>query len=130
MKLRLLDKIVDKTYESLVSVNTFSRCTHATYIIRKNNILSVGWNHARKTHPDLRRFGSKYFHIHSEFSAIRRFPLPPRELEKCTFVNVRIGKDGLLRLSKPCIVCATMLSYFNVTDIFYTDDCGKFIKLA
>jgi hypothetical protein len=130
MKLRLLDKLIDRAYARIDEIETYSRCQHFSFVVRKNNVLSEGINNARKTHPDILRFGSKYFRIHSEFEAIRRFPLPPRELEKCILVNVRIGNDGKLRISRPCRTCQKMLEYFSVYNIYYTNDFGKFEKLV
>ncbi len=128
MKLRLLDNMIDRTYESRRRVNTHSRCFHSSFLVRKNNIISVGFNNARKSHPLAQHFGFVYLSTHAEFDAIRRCPYGT-EYSKCTLVNIRVGQDGLLRYAKPCMICESMVRSFGIENVLYTIDGGEFWKL-
>lgn len=76
---------------------------HVSFIVRRNNILAIGTNH-RKTHPEAAQIGYRYSEPHSELSALLRIPKNNRR--NLTLVNFRFNKNGELRQSRPCEVCA------------------------
>lgn len=103
---------------------------HFTFILERNKILSVGKNNPEKTHPLALKFGHRFNCIHSELAAIVNFPRPNIYLRACTLVNVRVGVNGDIRISKPCHVCQYMLAAFNITDIYYTNRNGNFERMG
>lgn len=102
---------------------------HFSYIVHKNNILSVGFNNTQKTHPFACKFKHPYNTIHSELNAIKKMRYPLEILEDCSIYNVRLGQSKHVRLSKPCEKCYNMLMYFNINKIFYTDNDGQFYSM-
>ncbi len=105
------------------------RCKHFSYILDGNKLVSFGWNFPKKTHTMAHRFSYKYAKIHSELNAIKNFPYPVRELCNFSMVNVRIGLDFRVRMSKPCIKCQELLGYFEIGEVWYSNTCGNFMEL-
>lgn len=106
-----------------------NRCRHYTYILRRNKIVSFGWNKL-KTSSFAARLKYKYPYIHSELDAIRNFPWPLSELSKCKVINLRIGEsDRRLMMCKPCEYCEAMLLHFGAGEIWYIDKKGELVCL-
>lgn len=101
---------------------------HFSFILKKKKIVSFGFNNAWKSSPISAKYGHRWNAIHSELMAIKNFPWSINELGRFTFVNIRLRKDGSIALSKPCIHCEKMLSYFGVSELYYTSNEGDFKK--
>lgn len=101
---------------------------HFTFILRRNTILSVGYNNIRKTSPVAKKYGYEYGFIHSEFDAIRRFPLSPEHLSDCYLINIRANKSGQIRNSEPCRICSTFILPFNFKGIYYSVSNNEYEK--
>ena len=123
MNLKILNKLVDKS-KKLIDQISHNGNRHFSFILDGKHIVSYGMNDITKTHP--MAINHCYPYLHSEVSAILNFKLPVKELCKYIFVNIRIGKDGRIRLSKPCSGCQTILTNFGVDKIFFTNDFGNF----
>lgn len=95
---------------------------HFSFIIERNNILSVGWN-SYKTHPMAERMGFPYHTTHSELHAILNFNLPISLLYKYNFINLRLTQEGPA-ISKPCKFCQKMLGHFGVESVEYSTEKG------
>ena len=103
---------------------------HFSFILMKNNILSMGHNTGYKTHPLAKRYGHRFNAIHSELAAVKNFPYPPSLLGKCKIVNIRIMANGNLGMSKPCKHCSKLLQDFDLTNVWYTNKQGQFEKIT
>lgn len=123
------DSLVEKSF-ALIDLPQSNR-KHFSFIVRRTKIVSFGWNMAKKTHPWAAKYGKNidYPFIHSELAAIKNFPFPPIELEKCSLINTRVCPSGKIRISKPCEHCMNLLDVFSFKHVYYTDDEGKFIEL-
>lgn len=102
---------------------------HFSFIVRKNNVVSIGWNQPYKTHPLAVKWGYKFGCIHSELHSILKFDNPPAKLYRYSLVNVRLDKHGNVRMSKPCKHCQALLLAFNLGDVWYTNNSGEFVQL-
>lgn len=127
MNSALQTKVVDLSFQLLDLVP--HRFRHFSYVARRNKIVAFGVNRPFKTHPLANKFATRFRNIHSETDVIRRFPLPMAELRKHTLINVRIGCNGKLTMSRPCGACTKLLAAFGVTDIFFSTKCGDFQAL-
>jgi tRNA(Arg) A34 adenosine deaminase TadA len=118
----VLQNCIDKTFalQDLSQPGTNGN-KHFSFIVRKHNVLSIGWNMARKTHTMAYRHGYPFPFIHSELAAIKNFQATPSELSRCILVNTRIIK-GRIALAKPCKHCRNLLDIFEFKKIFYTTD--------
>lgn len=125
---RLLDRLVTKSIE-LIDKPVSARSKHFSYIIKKNRIMSIGWNLSTKTHPLAKKFGNRFSRIHAETMAVRKFPYPPELLKECCMVNLRLGKKNKLLLSKPCSFCYRLLEHMELKSVMYTNNESKFITL-
>ena len=103
------------------------RRKHFTFILLRNKILSVGWNHNRKTNPI--SVNHRFSKIHSEIHALTKFRDNKAVLKKCSMVNIRLLCNGSLALSKPCEDCQKELNNYVFKCIWFTDTFGRFLKL-
>ena len=107
------------------------RTKHFTFILRRNKVISFGWNKGFKTSVYAARLKYKYPYLHSEIDALKNFPWPNRELSKCKLVNLRIGGDKReLMISRPCEYCEPVLRYMEIGEIYYTDSAGKLVAMS
>lgn len=97
---------------------------HFSFILKRNKIVSFGWNLQHKTDAFAHRFKYKHPYIHSELMSIKIFPFSPIELRNCKIVNIRLNNNKQLRLSKPCNDCLRLLSFFDLREIWYSSDSG------
>lgn len=97
---------------------------HFSFIIKRNRIISLGWNLQKKTDTFAHKFKYKHPFIHSELMAIKNFPYPPTELYKCKMINIRLNNNKQLRLSKPCKNCQNLLNFFELKEIWYSHNNG------
>lgn len=115
---RILNKILRITYD--LKHLTPDRSKHFSFLVRKNNIISVGYN-SFKTHPKSLKF--KYYknHTHSELACI----LNANKIDKkCSLINIRIDKKDNILLSKPCEKCQDLLYHYGINDVIYSYEKG------
>lgn len=91
------------------------RCKHFSFLVKKNRIISMGYNQSYKTHPlaKYHRFSS----IHSEIHCLAS----SRKIDGF-MVNVRIDLFGQIRNSKPCPACQAVLDKYNIKCFYSTED--------
>ena len=81
--------------------------------LRKNRVVSVGYNSYTKTHPKQAYYAKlaghpKKEYLHAEIDCLLR---APRDAD--TLLVVRLNKEGTPVNSKPCPVCALAIGRFN-----------------
>lgn len=107
---------------------------HTTFIIKKNRLQKIGINNY-KTHPENLKY--KYFGkdgtdirnlvgVHSELSAILKYG--EEDCSDCTFVNIRIDKNGNLTMAKPCVGCQDLLNQVGYKKVYYSNEKGEFLE--
>lgn len=101
-----------------------ARQKHFSFIVERNNIISVGWNNPKKTHPLGKRFKYRFHCRHSELHAIQHFPYPVEMLSYYKIINLRLLADNSLGLSKPCFICQDLLEFFGINEIYYSTEKG------
>lgn len=106
---------------------------HVTFLVKNRKIIKIGLN-SYKTHPrnlryaykgkadnvDIRRFVA----VHSELSAVLKYG--KEDCSDCTFINVRIDKNGEATMSEPCNGCKDLLSSVGFKKIYFTNKQGEF----
>lgn len=118
---------IAKSLQSKQNGRTF----HVSFILKNNQILSIGTNDYSKRHLE-KRFG-KYVptkidtthyipSIHSEISVIRNFINTYRssDFSDLTLYNTRLGFDGEPMLAKPCANCERLLKSFSFKRILWS----------
>jgi hypothetical protein len=110
---------------------------HVSFIVSKGKILSIGLNNTR-THPTnllnkkIGRDGNNISAskgICSEFSALKKVKNTMNiPFHKTTMVNIRIKRNKQFGLSKPCQSCQSLLKFFGLADVIWTDDSGSFVS--
>jgi deoxycytidylate deaminase len=128
-------KIIELSYALLPTHGDY-RCRHASFILNKEKIISIGINHPNKTHPRNLQFGyrnkrnqpiNNIIGIHSELAAVIK--LGRQDLNDLDIVNTRIDRNNQLALAKPCVGCQDMLKQLGINNIFYSGNNSKFEKL-
>lgn len=102
---------------------------HFSFLLRRNKVVSIGWNQKNKTHPLTLKYGHLYKTIHSEVAVIRNFPHRSQHLPDFTLVNIRISREDNVTISRPCVYCRRLIADFGITDVYYTDEKGNFKEL-
>lgn len=119
MRHKVIDKAVSVARNLIHLPN--GRSKHFSFIIRKNHIVSIGWNDY-KTHPLADRFGYEYPFIHSELSAILNFN-DLQNSHKYSFLNLRFN-TGELDLARPCPNCQRLLVHYGFNRVVYSTSEG------
>ena len=110
------------------------KCFHTTFIVKKNKIQKIGINQ-QKTHPANLRYNytgaggvdiRTMVGLHSELSAILKYG--KEDCSDCTFVNVRINKNGQPCMAMPCSGCQDILKQVGYKKLYYTNANGIFTK--
>lgn len=104
------------------------RNKHFSFILRRNQVMSIGYNDDQTTHPLGHKFGYWNCSIHSELHAILQFEPNWNELRRCVLVNIRLGKGGP-KMSRPCSSCQRLLKKFQFKEIWYSDQNGNFRRM-
>ena len=116
----------------------YGKSHHVSFAIYKSKIICIGQNDYTKLHPHhkygkyenyAKEYASEYKPcIHSEVSlAIRLGEDNWRDYE---IVNVRVGNDGKVRSSKPCLNCENLIiKALKPKRLFYSDDNENFHEL-
>lgn len=87
-------------------------------IVRKNRVVSFGWNKCR-THT---KSNSRHSAIHAELDAILR--AKDVDLSKCDIYLYRQTKMGKLGNSRPCQFCQALLKKVQIKNAHYTTETG------
>lgn len=104
-----------------------ARHIHFSFFTRRNRIVCYGYNRVYQTHPISAKYETRFSDIHSELSAISRFPYRIKELQNYNLVNIRLRReDNQYGLSRPCIKCLQMLTEFGIKEVYYTNEFGNF----
>ena len=128
-------KIIELSYALLPTHGDY-RCRHASFIIYKDKIMSIGINNPNKTHPKNLKFGyrnkrnepiNEIIGIHSELAAVIKFGR--QTLQDLDIVNTRIDRNNMLVLAKPCIGCQDMLKQLGINRIFFSNNQSRFEQL-
>ena len=89
-------------------------------IFNKKTILGMGYNKPYKTHP---KSNTPYKTIHAEFdAAVGLWSSEP--LEGASIYVHRLGRDGKVRLARPCKHCIAMLKGYGLKRMFYSTEEG------
>jgi tRNA(Arg) A34 adenosine deaminase TadA len=96
-------------------------------IFRKKSVLASAHNKpfawSNRLAPQFRKWAVG---IHAEAAAI----LSSRtDLRGAEILVVRIGRQGLLRMAKPCQWCWAYLQYVGIKSVTFTDENGQFTTM-
>lgn len=109
---------------------------HCSFIIWRGRILAIGLNDVRTSprnllNPKFGRDGKDLSPLRgscSEWRALRRVQNTMNiPFKKTTMVNIRVGRDKRFRLSRPCESCRSLLKFFGLEKVLWTNDSGEFV---
>jgi tRNA(Arg) A34 adenosine deaminase TadA len=120
MKKQLLNKILEVSRRRLRRHPEINNFPHYSYIVKNGKI--VTWARNCKKEPPVHygyhrpwdeTYRPKY---HAELAAFKKALVkPPFQI-----VNVRMNKQGLLRISKPCSACTKLMTALGCTKFYYS----------
>ena len=110
---------------------------HVSFVLYKNRILSIGKNN-HKTHPiNLLnpKFNRELVNISSEkktcseLAAIIKLKNTSNvAFNRCSLINIRVDRTGVLNNSCPCSSCKSLIKYFGFKNVFYSNELGEFVE--
>jgi tRNA(Arg) A34 adenosine deaminase TadA len=96
---------------------------HFTFVIQRAKILEYGVNRVGPA-PVGRGYPREFSNIHSEVSAWRKASGLINPSYPIDIVNIRLNKQHVIRMSKPCDCCFGFLQALNCRAVYYTTDNG------
>lgn len=120
----LEQKIIRQSYD-LINLPQ-SRHKHFSFLVKRNKILNVAWNHSRKTHPHSKQWDYTFQTIHSELALVISSSMYKNEFKRLKMYNVRITSGGKIAMAAPCVTCQVMLEYFGFNELYFTNNSGEF----
>lgn len=99
---------------------------HFSFLFRRNNLAAIGFNKPNKTHPLSNKFGYRFNCIHSELDVLLNFEKPLKELKNYELLNIRLDRNGDVKLSKPCKFCQQLLKYYKTRRVLYSISNAEF----
>lgn len=122
---RLIAKMKDRT------TNKAQFNLGAVVVDKRGNPLAYGFNSYSKTHPIQklynRNINDEAIFLHAEISALVKCINIPQEAY--AMIVARLGKDGKVRLAKPCKGCFAAIKDSKINKVFYTNDRGELVLL-
>lgn len=96
---------------------------HWTFIVQDGKVLGFGRNRPGRPYYD--NFGyTALSKIHSEMDCWRKVKglINSNKSFKC--INIRLNKQGELRLSKPCACCVSFLDFVGCHSVIFSTEAG------
>ena len=94
---------------------------HFSFLILKGKVIAIGLNH-RGNNPI--QYGYPiYGKIHSEIDAYRKAKGLLKG-DSFLLINIRLGRGGILRNSKPCKFCQSLLKELGCKRVYYSTEIG------
>lgn len=97
---------------------------HGTILVRGGNPISLALNSPRRTEFSDHYATHASYTIHSELNAVRR-ARKKIDLTGCVAYNLRLDKNGLVRLSAPCPGCTKLFMDYGIKKCFYSTNSGE-----
>ena len=126
MKQTILKECIRISREKNLQRDRTSDFRHYSFIIQKNKVVEWGTNVSKV--PPMIQFGyPKTAGWHSEANAYRK---AKGILDSSSFevINIRLNRQGDLRLSKPCKCCHSFLTELGCSAVWFSTELG-FAKL-
>lgn len=127
MKDKTLKKAI-QIAKNLCPVNRELRTSHVAFLIKSNVIHKIGTN-KKRTHPETSKhpYHEGEVGIHAELDCILKSN--KEDLSDYKMIVLRIDRNENLTMSKPCLGCQSVLSQFNIKDIWHSDKNGNITQL-
>jgi len=95
-------------------------------VFKGKRILSCGFNQIRTSNAIPDRFKKFIEALHAEQHAIMR--IPNKELlNGASLLVIRINRNGKLTNARPCKNCMKTISYFKLSNIYYSNENGEIV---
>ena len=116
-------KIINKAIQTSINLKHLpsNKNKHFSFIVRKNKIESIGWNDYQKTHPLSYKYNYYSRAIHSELACLLNCSKIDR---KSYMINIRLGKNNKLLMSRPCDICESLLFHHGIFNVVYSTEEG------
>ena len=128
MKSRIINKAIDIAHALCPTNWQNVNNSHIAFLVKKNKIIKIGWN-KKRTHPEIAKhpYHEGYVGIHAELDCLLK--INKEDLSDYKILVLRIDRNGKLNISKPCKGCQSVLSQFNLKEIWYSDKDGNIIQM-
>lgn len=115
---------------SITTKLTEQHWKHVSIILDGKTPVSYGFNHPYKTHPIGYKYLHRYHSLHSEVHAIVSYKGKVSDFKRLSILNIRLDRDGIVKMSRPCCNCLPLLLNLGFKQIFFTNKDGDFEELT
>jgi len=117
-------KIAYSFYPTSRDLNT----SHFAFLIKSKIIEKIGIN-KKRTHPEISKhpYHEGYVGIHAELDCLLK--TDKEDLSDFKMLVLRIDRNKKLNISKPCRGCQSVISQFNVKEVWYSHKDGNIIQM-
>lgn len=92
-------------------------------LARRNRPISAGYNNMKKSHPITVKHGGERDFMRGTHAEIHCcVGVPASELERAEVYVVRLLRNGMRALAKPCRICQNYLRSVGVQGVWYSVD--------
>lgn len=113
-----------------IAINEARKSPHrqriGAVIFDKNGIVSSGYNQVRSARSLTKKFIRWPHSIHAEIDAIIKAKV---SLKNKNIIVIRLNKQGIFRLAKPCQHCQLYIEHVGITGILYSTNEGAIKQL-
>lgn len=92
-----------------------------------NNIISIGENSYQKTHPMQSRFSQIVGNRNREYLHAEIASLVKNRSKAESIIVIRMTSTGLVRMARPCNICALALREAGIKYVYYSNDSGQIL---
>jgi deoxycytidylate deaminase len=127
MSLRIINHLIN-------GIQIDEDCTcgfqHFSGIYKNGKPLYRGQNHLRNSYNNECICYSTHAEMDVLYKLLKSYKIQPFkdfiDLSKHVIIVVRIGRDGLIKNSRPCNNCLDIMSKYRIKKIMYSNDNGSF----
>ncbi len=119
----LLDQIIKRCKKELPEHPRRHSFPHWCFLTDGSSILAVAINKAHEPNKKYGYHGKEYRPtVHAELAAVLKYR--KRTAKKMYAVNVRLGRQGDLRIACPCKPCRDILKLAGVSRVYFSTEYG------
>lgn len=119
-----MDKFINLA--TSMALKSTSKFRHGAVLVRKNRVISAGFNNMRKSHPIVEEFNNNSNFVkgmHAEIHAC--LGVSASDLKKSDVYVVRLLRNGEKALSLPCQMCQSFLDSVGVRRVYFSTATGS-----
>ena len=120
MKRKLLQEALQRALEILPRHPEYENYKHYSFLIQDNKIVGFGLNRKGSPYPSYQ----DHCKIHSETDCYKQVKGILQKNKVFSIINLRLGKSGQLKNSRPCPCCFNFLRSVGCREVWFSTEVG------